>query len=64
MEIFQILESHANHFMKLALIRVFKVIPDERALPMLYSYMERNTLPEVLGKAVNDCIKSASLIPA
>lgn len=64
MEIFQILESHANQFIKLALIRVFKIIKDDRALPYLYSYMERNTLPEVLGKAVNDCIKSSSLVPA
>ncbi len=64
MEIFQILESHANQFIKLALIRVFKVIQDDRALPMLYSYMERNSLPEVLSKAVNDCIKSSNLVPA
>ncbi|NNE67182.1 MAG: hypothetical protein HKN33_11510, partial [Pyrinomonadaceae bacterium] len=64
MEIFQILESHADQFVKLALLRVFKVIQDERTIPMLYSYMERNTLPELLGKAVNDCIKSADLVPA
>ncbi|MDH3493299.1 MAG: HEAT repeat domain-containing protein, partial [Acidobacteriota bacterium] len=64
MEIFQVLESHADQFVKLALLRVFKIIHDDRAIPMLYSYMERNTLPEILGRAVNDCIKSSTLVPA
>ncbi len=31
---------------------------------MLYAFMERNTLPEVLGKAVNECIKATTLVPA
>ncbi|MEZ5307507.1 MAG: HEAT repeat domain-containing protein [Pyrinomonadaceae bacterium] len=63
-EIFEVLESHADQFVKLGLIRVFRVFEDERVTARLVSYMERNTLPENIGKAVNDCIKNARLVPA
>jgi hypothetical protein len=64
LEIFSFLESHADNFVKLALIRVFSVVEDERATKKLFSYMERNTLPDEIGKAVNECIKAPRLVPA
>jgi hypothetical protein len=63
MEIFSLLESHADNFVKLALIRVFSIIEDERATEKLFSYMERNTLSEEIGRAVNECIKAPRLVP-
>lgn len=64
MEIFQTLENHRNNKIKLALMKAFAVLKDEKVLPEMYSYLERNTLPEDLSSAANEVIKSCSLVPA
>lgn len=62
-EIFQALESHRNKNVKLALLKVLSVLQDERVLPRIYSYIERNSLPEDLSNAANEVIKSCDLVP-
>ncbi len=63
-EIFQTLENHRNSKVKLALLKAFVILKDEKVLPEVYSYLERNTLPEDLSFAANEVIKSCNLVPA
>lgn len=63
-EIFQVLESHHNSEVKLAVLRVLEVLQDDRVLPQVYSYIERNSLPEDLSNAANDVVKNCDLVPA
>ena len=63
-EIFQVLESHHNVEVKLAVLRVLQILKDNRVLPQVYSYMERNSLPEDLSNAANEVIKTCDLVPA
>lgn len=63
-EIFQSLESHRNKHVKLAVLRVLEILRDERVLPQIYSYIERNSLPEDLSNAATEVIKSCDLVAA
>ncbi len=61
-EIFDALENHRDKQVKLAILHVIKVVGDERTLPPLYAYVEKNSLPEDLGNSVNEVIKSFGLV--
>lgn len=63
-EIFQSLESHRNKNVKLAVLKVLELLRDERILSQMYSYIERNSLPEDLSNAATDVIKSCSMVAA
>jgi hypothetical protein len=63
-EIFEAIENHRDKYVKMAVLHVLKVMKDERTLPSLYAYVERNSLPEDLGNFANEVIKSFDLVPA
>lgn len=63
-EIFQALENHRDTTVKIAVLKVLKVLRDDRVLPGIYSFIERNSLPEDLSNAANEVIKSCELVPA
>ncbi len=63
-EIFESIENHRDKFVKMAVLHVFKVVKDEKTLPGLYAYIERNSLPEDLSNAANEVIKSFDAVPA
>lgn len=63
-EIFDAIENHRDKQVKLAILHVIKIAGDERTLPHLFTYVERNSLPEDLGNAVNEVIKSFNLVAA
>ncbi len=63
-EIFQSLENHRDKTVKLAVLRVLYILKDDRVLPQVYSYIERNSLPEDLSNAATDIIKTCDLVTA
>ncbi|MGI8545379.1 MAG: HEAT repeat domain-containing protein [Aridibacter sp.] len=63
-EIFDAIENHRDKQVKLAILQVLKVVSDEKTLPALYQYVETNSLPDDLGKAANDVIKSFDSVAA
>ncbi len=63
-EIFQALENHRDTFVKLAILKVLKALKDERVLPRIYSYIERNSLPEDLSNAATEVIKTCKAVHA
>ena len=63
-EIFEVIESQSNKSVKLAIFHCLKVLKDPETLPDLYTYIERNSLPEDLSNAANEVIRSFDLVPA
>ncbi len=63
-EIFDVMENQRNKSVKLAILHCLKVLQDQRTLPDLYTYIERNSLPEDLSNAANDVIKSFNMVAA
>ncbi len=63
-EIFDVIENRRDNSVKLAILFCLKILKDHKTLPDLYTYIERNSLPEDLSNAANEVIKSVSLVPA
>ncbi len=63
-EVFEVLENHVDKNVKLAILQTLKVLKDEKTLPALYSFIERNSLPEDLSNAANEVVRSFELVPA
>ena len=63
-EIFDVMENQRNKSVKLAILHCLKVLQDPNTLPDLYTYIERNSLPEDLSNAANEVIKSFDLVVA
>ncbi|MEZ5347007.1 MAG: HEAT repeat domain-containing protein [Pyrinomonadaceae bacterium] len=63
-EIFEVIENQSDRKVKLAILHCLKVLKDPSTLPDLYTYIERNSLPEDLSNAANDVIRSFDMVPA
>lgn len=63
-EIFEVIENQSDRKIKLAILHCLKVLRDPSTLPDLYTYIERNSLPEDLSNAANEVIRSFELVPA
>ncbi len=63
-ELFEVIENNRNKSVKLAVFHCLKVLQNPATLPDLYTYIERNSLPEDLSNAANEVIRSFELVPA
>lgn len=63
-EIFQALENHRDKSVKMALLKVMKIVRDERVVAQVCEYMEHNSLPEDISKAANEIVKNNEPVAA
>jgi len=61
-EIFELIKDHRDKNVKLAIFQALKVLKEEQTLPDLYSFIERNSLPEDLSNAATEAIRECELV--